>query len=270
MSPVVASIQLETIPLAIDDNLDRADQLIRQACHDGAEIVVLPEFFHTGYILSSYCLDHAEPIGGKYTKWIKSRSMRHGIYLGTCLAEKSYDGHFDTFVLCTPSGDVMTYRKRYPAPFEHSYFRAGKSEGIFHTQLGRIGVMICWDMIQRPLMREMRGRIDLLLISAAWPDHAGGNLPFPIMGPRIRQKCLQRPGDLAQKLDVPVVFCNMTGQFCSFLPDLGLEFSSPFVGASSVIDAGGTVLDRLGREEAIATAPVSLPGSGEHQILKAA
>ena len=54
----VAAIQMYSVPGKVEANLARAEALVRQAAAAGAELVVLPEFFNTGYQFSddSYVL----------------------------------------------------------------------------------------------------------------------------------------------------------------------------------------------------------------------
>src|SRR5439155_17059556 len=132
------------------------------------------------------------------TCWMKQRSRQTGRWIGAGIIERSDDGVYDTFLLTGPAGEVLSYRKRYPAFFERLYFHSGRTIGIFDTSLGRIGVMICWDMVHPCLTRTMLGRIDLLLICSAWPDLYRANYPlFGVRGWLSKQPAL-RPPQLAQ------------------------------------------------------------------------
>lgn len=238
----VAAVQMETRPFAVEDNLSRATSHVRRACSEGAEVVVLPELFNTGYCYDKRLLEHREPIGGRTTQWMQDHSRREKVYLAACLAEEAPYGCYDTLVLTSPCGTIHTYRKRYPAFFEKLYFSAGHSEGIFRTAIGRIGVMVCWDMVQPRLLREMKGRIDLLLISSAWPDMTTGNIPVPLFSKWMSRQPAFTPARLANELGVPVVYANKAGQFRTRIPFLGFAYEASFAGGSSITNhAGETV-----------------------------
>lgn len=254
----VAAVQMEAKPFHVEENLDRAHGLIGTACHQGAELVVLPELFNTGYTYDRRLLDHQEPIGGPTTQWMRRQSVQRGIYLAACLPEQGAFGCHDTLVLTTPCGTTHCYRKRYPAFFEKLYFSAGRGEGIFHTPLGRIGVMICWDMVQPRLLRELAGRIDLLIISSAWPDMTTGNIPVPFFSGWMAKQPALAPSTIAARLKVPVVYANKAGRFRTRVPFVGLDYQAEFAGGSAVIDSEGVVNGIGHREEGMAVSRLRL------------
>ena len=72
----------------------------------------------------------------------------------------------------TPDGDVHVYRKRNLVFWERFRFHPGRSPLVVSTPWGRVGFAICADMIYRKVWNDYRDRIDLAVVSAAWPDFA--------------------------------------------------------------------------------------------------
>src|SRR5690606_16163618 len=132
---------------AVQENLDNAEIAIQKAVHHGAQLVLLPEFFHIGYCYDDQLHSVVEAVGGRTTQWLLKWSRKTGALIGGCIAEEDGCRLYDTFLLATPSGKLHRYRKRHPAFFENLYFARGKDVGIFNTEIGRVGVMICWDMV---------------------------------------------------------------------------------------------------------------------------
>lgn len=242
LSSTVAAVQMESRPFAVEENLKRAGKYIDAACKRGAQIVLLPELFHVGYSYDNRLAEFMEEIGGETTQWMRQWSQSRGIYLGACIGERAVGGCYNTFVLAGPSGMVNTYQKRFPAFFENLYFKPGASEGIFSTPIGRIGVMICWDMVHAKLLEEMRGKIDILLISSAWPDMTTGNFPLPGLDHWMTSRTKLMPSRLAKVLNVPVVFANMGGSFKTKIPGLGLTYKSAFAGSSAICHPCGRLV----------------------------
>ncbi|HEV3115462.1 MAG TPA: carbon-nitrogen hydrolase family protein [Gemmataceae bacterium] len=245
-------------------NLDKADQLIHEAVRLGAKLILLPELLTTGYTYDRRLHDFAEPIGGSTTRWLQRRSRQTGRWIGAGMVEDGDQRTFDTFLLSGPAGEFHVYRKQYPAFFEKLYFHRGRTANIFDTPLGRIGVMICWDMVHTRLYREMAGRIDLLLVCSAWPDLNQGNIPLYGVRDWLSRQPLQRPQRLAAKLKVPVAYCNMTGDFTTRVPGLGLTYRSTFAGSSSISDAAGNIAMATRAEETVVVADVQV-GTGPPQ-----
>ncbi len=242
-------------------NRVKADELIREASRQGARLVLLPEFLTTNCTYDDRLHSFAEPVGGATTFWMLRRSRQMGLWIGGGIIEEADKRVYDTFVLAGPAGEVHSYRKQYPVGFENLFFHRGSDLGIFNTSLGRIGVMICWDMVQPRLSREMAGRIDLLLISSAWPAVGSGNIPLLGIRSWLDRQPLQRPRQLARELNTAVVYCNMTGSFATQVPGLGwlgITFRSDYAGSSSITEQGGNKMTVVGREERILVADVGL------------
>jgi len=261
MTLPIACAQMACTTFDRPSNLGKADQFIREAARLGAKLILLPELLTTGYTYDRRLHDFAEPIGGATTRWLQRRSRQTGRWIGAGIVEKADEIIFDTFLLAGPAGEFHSYRKQYLAFFERLYFNRGRTANIFDTALGRIGMMICWDMVHARLFREMAGRIDLLLICSAWPDLNPGNIPLFGIRDWFSRQPAQRPQRLAEKLNVPVANCNMTGNFTTRVPGLGLIYRSTFAGNSSIADGSGKITMAERAEETVLVADVQV-GSG--------
>ena len=70
---VVAAVQMDATPAPLTDRLERAEQLIGGAHKSGAQLVVLPELFNTGYEYSEYNYKLAERENGPTLTWMKKQ-----------------------------------------------------------------------------------------------------------------------------------------------------------------------------------------------------
>lgn len=258
MTLPIACAQIACMTFDIRGNLEKADHYLREATRQGARLVLLPELLTTGYTYDHRLRAFAEPVGGPTTRWLGQRSRQFGCWVGAGIIEAAGSRVFDTFLLAGPAGEILAYRKQYPAFFEYLYFDCGQTLGVFETSLGRIGLMVCWDMVQPRLARCMAGRIDLLLICSAWPDLKKGNIPLFGVRHWLSRLPVHQPRRLAQRLQVPVAYCNMTGAFHTVVPWLGLHFRSEYVGRSSISSPDGQTLKQARREETILLTDVRL------------
>ena len=119
-----------------------------------ATLVLLPELFSTGLCYDVALCAHAEPIGGHTTRWLRTWSRATGCCIGGTIIECCGQSCFNTFVLTTPDGTTSIYRKRLPPFFENFVFGRGSRTGIIDTPLGRLGVLICWDMVQDRMVQR--------------------------------------------------------------------------------------------------------------------
>ena len=251
MTIPIACVQISCTPFDRIANLDKADEAIGKAAAQGARLILLPEFLPTGSTWDWRLLDLAEPLGGPTSRWIQNRSRKTGCWIGAGILERAAEAVFDTFLLVGPTGEIHSYRKHYPAFFEMLLFHRGRTVGIFDTALGRIGLLVCWDMVHARLWKAMAGQIDLLLICSAWPAAKTGNLPIPGFQGWLDRQPVHMPKYLAKTLDVPVAYCNMTGPFISPIPYLGFTYRAQFPGSSSITESDGTTIAAAGSEEII-------------------
>ena len=133
----------------VDANLRKAGALVAKAAENGAEWVVLPELFNTGYLVE--CQDHelAEPIpGGKTSDFMTELAKKHNILLFGCFMEKApVDGVlYNTAAAFLPTGEVKTYRKVHLWGNECLRFRRSPeyAEPCFWNGW-RIGMQICYE-----------------------------------------------------------------------------------------------------------------------------
>ena len=131
-------------------NLKNSLELALQAVRRGANLIVLPELANTGYLFANRqdAFDHAEPVpdGPSTRAWIDF-AVQHQVYLVAVLAERDDMQLFDTAVLLGPDGFIGMYRKAHLWNQEKLWFSPGDlGFPVFETPIGRIGLLICWDI----------------------------------------------------------------------------------------------------------------------------
>lgn len=154
----IAGIQMSCEIGNKEGNIDKAVRMIDEAAESGCKIISLPEVFNTEYVCFTKrdprYLEYAEPIPGPTTDRIAKRAEEHGIYVIAPIFEKAASGlYYNTAPLIGPDGGIVgKYRKTHiPAPLkswtglEKLYFRPGDEFKVFETELGKIGIVICYD-----------------------------------------------------------------------------------------------------------------------------
>ena len=131
-------------------NLENSLHLAQEAVTNRANLIVLPELANTGYLFASRqdAYLHAEsiPEGPSTQAWIDF-AAQHQVYLVAGLAERDGMQLFDTAVLLGPDGFIGKYRKAHLWNREKLWFTPGNlGFPVFETPIGRIGLMICWDI----------------------------------------------------------------------------------------------------------------------------
>jgi predicted amidohydrolase len=287
----VAAIQMDAQVGALAANLARAERLVEEAAGQGAQLVVLPELFSTGYEYTDRNFGLAEPLDGRTGSWIADIARRLGVHLVGTFPARVEGQDYITALLAAPSGARWIYRKMHVAFWENCYFARGSEPVVADTELGRIGLLICWDQVFTDLARAYQGQVDLLSIPSCPPVYLG--TMEDARGRALAR--LERLASLGKTMDgidwftraqeaharsagVPLVYAARCGTFCSPIPygwsfltmlrpgdalqvlrraGLGYHLRCPLQGRSAILDGTGRRIVQAGQEgEAVLVARV--------------
>jgi predicted amidohydrolase len=254
-----AAIQMPCDILDLPTNLRRADELIRTARDAGSELVVLPELFNTGYSLCPDFGPCSETAEGPTLSYLRQRSRRWKMAIAAGFVERAGRHLFDSLAFCTPDGEMQIYRKRNLVFWERFRFHPGRAPLVVPTPFGRVGCGICADMIYRRVWDDYRGRIDLAVVAAAWPDFANRDTGRRhwLLG-HIGPLSTAIPEKVALDLGIPVIFANQCGETQTTIPVLRTTISDRFAGQSSICDGRHGIPVRADRELSVLVAPITL------------
>ncbi|MEM3824323.1 MAG: carbon-nitrogen hydrolase family protein [Candidatus Bathyarchaeia archaeon] len=157
-------------------NLARMEEYTEKARLQGAELVIFPELSLTGYTLRDELYELAEKIPGPSTsaaEKIAQKNKTHIVFGMPELSEKAQATVYNTAVLIGPKGLIGKYRKTHlptHSVFEEKrYFRQGYHAEAFETELGKLGLIICYDIFFPEVSRLTRldGAQLIICISAS-------------------------------------------------------------------------------------------------------
>lgn len=261
---MVAAVQMVSENDDIQGNLGRATSFVDEAAKRGAKLILLPEFMPTGYIYTKDIWDAAEPREGPTMTWLRENSKRLGVWLGTSYLEAEGEDFVNSFVITNPEGEEDgRVRKQTPA-FAEAYFTKGEAgPHVIATEIGKIGVGICYEnqLAYTPRLMYSQG-VDLQVM----PHSA----PSPMPNPLFPAKAVAKYNDNLKKLapyyasmlGIPVVLINKCGPWASPIPFMPfLTQKSSFPGFSAIVDSDGKTKAQLGEEEGVIVEEVTLDPS---------
>ena len=199
------------------------------------ELLVLPEFFATGYqfVSADEVAELSEPVSGGYTtEFLLDLSRKKGSYIVAGLAEKDGSIFYNSAVLIGPEGFIGVYRKTHLYSEENLYFTPGDTGfQVWDTGIGRIGIMICFDWFFPEAMRS------LALLGAEVVAHPA-NLVMPSCPDAMPLRCLENR--------VYAVTANRIG-----IEERKQGHPLTFIGQSEVVTPRGKILIRAPRDEEV-------------------
>ncbi|MDI3281011.1 MAG: carbon-nitrogen hydrolase family protein [Bacillota bacterium] len=230
-------------------NLERARQFIRRAAAGGAELVVLPEMFNCPYRSEAFPRLAEEYPTGESIQMLAEAAAQEGIYLvGGSLPEREGERLYNTSFVFAPDGRLLArHRKLHLFDVdlasglsfrESDQLAPGDRLTICDTALGRLGVIICYDLRFPELARllALQG-VQLLAVPAAF-NTTTGPAHWEVL---LRARAIDN-----QFFVVGASPARHAGQ--------GYQV----YGHSMVVDPWGTVLAKAGAEEEVLEVRVDL------------
>ncbi|WP_438444994.1 N-carbamoylputrescine amidase [Gorillibacterium sp. sgz5001074] len=139
----------------IDENIRKAEKLVREAAAQGAQIILLQELFETPYFCqkekSDYYRYATELEANKAVNHFKAVAKELAVVLPISFYEKKNYARYNSLAVIDADGTVLGhYRKSHipdgPGYEEKFYFNPGDTGfQVWNTRYAKIGVGVCWD-----------------------------------------------------------------------------------------------------------------------------
>lgn len=230
--------QCTPLPLKTAANLLRLDAAAKDAAQNGADILVCPEMFVTGYnIGASQVQALAQAAEGAFAVAVAEIAKRHSIAIVYGYPQRDNGEVFNAAQCIAADGTrLQNYRKTHLfGDLDRSQFSAATPQDtLFDFHGWKVGLLICYDLEFPENMRRLAlAGADMVLVPTAnMPDY-----------------------DLVATTMVPVrAYENQV--FIAYANYVGAEGDVHYGGLSSVVAPNGQVLAQAGRESELLFATV--------------
>lgn len=146
-----------------DFNIKKIERYVKQAKEKRANLIVFPELALTGYTCRDLVYELAEPIPGPSVHLLEGLARKEKMHIVLGMLERSSKAKaalYNTAVLIGPKGFIGKYQKMHlptHSVFEEKrYFRWGYRTPVFDTSLGKLGLIICYDVFFPEITRLLR------------------------------------------------------------------------------------------------------------------
>ncbi len=225
-SVIAACVQFDVQRADVAANLAQASHGIAAAVASGARMCVLPEMWSTSF-LPEY--DPATVAAAARAETaLQELSRLHGLVLVGSSVEVVGDKIHNCARLYDGGTLLGSYRKihLFSPHAEHRHHTAGEAPLIADTSVGRVAVMICYDIRFPDLARYYFHKgVEILAVPAQWPEARAQHWRTLLRARAIENETF-------------VIGCNRTGQDSSLKNDDLLAFP----GDGRIIDPTGEVL----------------------------
>lgn len=174
----------------VTENLETAEKLIAEAVKKEAKLVTLPENFPLMCIEDSERINIQEPFGdGLLQTFLSEQAKKHKIILlgGTIpLESEQPEKVFPASLLYDSKGNCIAYydkihlfdvlldEENHEFYCESDAFMAGNNVVVANTEIGNIGLSICYDLRFPELYRKMHKHdVQIITVPAAFTATTG-------------------------------------------------------------------------------------------------
>lgn len=260
----VAAIQMQ-MTADVNENINKAEQLARQAVTQGAQIILLPELFERPY----FCQERQYDFYDYATAVEENPAVRRfqqvaaelKVVMPISFYEKDGTRLFNSIAILDADGKVMGVYRKTHIPDDHYYqekfyFTPGNTGfKVWDTRYGKVGVGICWDQWFPEAARAMALQGAEILL---YPTAIGSEPILETDSMPHWRRCMQ--GHAGSNL-VPVMAANRIGvesvEPCA--ENGGQSSSLNFYGSSFITDNTGAIIAEASRTgEQVLTASFDL------------
>jgi len=165
-------------------NLKKLEKLCEEEETRNSDLVLLPEMFNCPYETDRFP-DYAEEIPGRSTELLSELAAACDAYIvGGSIPEQADGKVYNTSTVFNPKGEMIAKHRKihlfqvdYPGRIqfdESKYLDRGDEKTVIETDLGTLGVAICYDLRFPELFRSMvNAGAEFILVPAAFNTTTG-------------------------------------------------------------------------------------------------
>ena len=250
----VAAIQMQCSKV-VEENINKADQMVRQAAAQGANIILLPELFERPYFCQERRYEYyayAKPVmeNDAVLHFMEVAKELH-VVLPISFYEKDGNVLYNSIAIIDADGTMLGVYRKTHIPDDHYYqekfyFTPGNTGfRVWNTAFGKIGVGICWDQWFPETARAMAVKGAELLL---YPTAIGSEPILECDSMPHWRRCMQ--GHAGSNL-MPVMAANRIGEetVTPCEENGGQSSSLVFYGSSFITDATGELVVSASRDK---------------------
>ena len=220
-------------------NLQNVARMVAHSAAQGADLLLLPELWSSGYDLERATELASTPDSGIFHQTAALAKAHRIAIAGSCLARLPDGGIANMAMVFGPDGAILgAYSKihLFGLMREDRFLTPGSAPALFDTPWGMAGLAICYDLRFPELFRlYASGGVKLALLPAEWP-----------LARLTHWQTLLRARAIENQMFVAA--CNRVGS----------DPGNLFGGHSCVISPWGDLLLELGEEEELSMVEIDL------------
>jgi len=171
----IVTTRVREYPPTLKESQELIRTLLDRAAAEKPDLVLLTETF-TENGASRSITESAQPIPGPTTEVLSEKARQHHSWVAMSLLERSGEDIFNTAVLIDREGRIAGKYRKTHLPLEEAErgVTPGRDYGVFDTDFGKVGLLVCWDHWFQETVRILRlkgAELILLPVAGDVPQH---------------------------------------------------------------------------------------------------
>ena len=253
-SLMIAAVQM-SCSRVLEENIEKADRLVREAAGAGAKVILLPELFERQYFCQERryeYYDYARPVEeNDAVAHFKKLAAELKAVIPVSFYEKDINVLYNSCAVIDADGEILGVYRKTHIPDDHYYqekfyFTPGNTGFmVFDTRYIRLGIGICWDQWFPETARALALKGAQLIM---YPTAIGSEPVLDTDSMPHWRRTMQ--GHAAANI-VPVAAANRYGsekvQACA--ENGGQSSELVFYGSSFITDETGEIIAQASRDK---------------------
>jgi len=231
----VAALQMDIAWHDRQTNHAKVRQFAKKAKDAGAELLILPEMFSTGFSLDTAIT--VESLQGDTPEFLRSVAREHSMHvIGGFVLSRNNGGPQNVSLAIDRKGkDIAIYAKTHLISLlgEDTSYESGDRPATFYLDEVCTTCFICYDLRFPELFRAVADKCMLIIVIASWPDTRQAHWDTLLRARAIENQCY-------------VIGVNRVGE--------GGGYS--FTGGSAIIDPLGESITQGEEKETLLVADI--------------
>jgi omega-amidase len=234
----IACVQMDIAFGEPETNFKKVSEYLTEAAENGAETIVLPEMWNTGYALTE--LESLADRSNRTVDFLKNFAKTHRVNIvGGSVSIIKEDGFYNTMFVVNKDGELVSeYDKahRFGLMDEHIHLQEGQGLGTFELDGAVCGGVICYDIRFPEWIRaQTLNGAKVIFVPAEWPEARIDHWKILLQARAIENQCF-------------IVAVNRVGN----------DPKNEFGGSSMVIAPWGEVRLDMAKKQGIGYADIDL------------
>ncbi|AXI49360.1 hydrolase (plasmid) [Sulfitobacter sp. SK012] len=234
----ISIAQVDASLAGTDNRFRLLEAQTRQAAIEGANLLVFPELYLSGYNVGEAQHRYAEAQDGNFAQQAQSLAKELGLAIAYGYPERDGDTVYNSVIFIDNHGRILANHRKtvLPPGMEHDWFATGSGFSLFQFEGATLAMIICYECEFPEIVRSVvLGGAEIVIVATA-----GGKdweqVPNFVVPSRSYEN------------GVFMVYAN----YC------GAENGHGFCGLSCIVDPFGTDLARAGKAEDVISADLDL------------